>query len=68
MDEIYSDVTKPAPKPFFASALILEGIAVLLLIATLLSLRFLTPKFFKELKAFYTENICYNAVVDEGKN
>ena len=65
MDEIYSKNNKITPKPFFVSALITEGIAALILIAVLLSLRFITPKFFKQIRTFYTENICFNASIEQ---
>ena len=61
MDEIYSDNTKRNPKQFFISALICESLAVILLVATLLCIRFITPKFFKNVRAFYIENVCFNA-------
>jgi hypothetical protein len=67
MDEIYSKNNKITPKPFFVSALITEGVAVIVLIAVLLSIRFITPKFFKKIRTFYTENICFNAASYEGK-
>ena len=70
MEEIYSDATKITPKPFFVSALILESAAVVIMIAALLSLKFLTPKFFGNLKEFYVQNVCYNAINEvelEGK-
>ncbi len=64
MEEIYSEVSKITPKPFFVSALIVEAAAVVIMIAVLLSLKFITPKIFSNLKEFYTENICFN-VLDE---
>lgn len=67
MDEIYSNDRKITPKPFFVTALITEGVAVIVLIAVLLSVRFITPKFFKKIRSFYTENICFNAASFEGK-
>lgn len=61
MDEIYSDNTRKGQKKFLVSALILEGSAVVIMIALLLSLRFFTPKFFKSVRTFYIENVCFNA-------
>lgn len=65
MDEIYSSAPNNNPKRFFISALICEGIAVILLVAVLLSLRFLTPKFFKNVRTFYIENVCFNAATQK---
>ena len=65
MDEIYSQNTKNNTKKFIVSALICEGVAVILLVAVLLSLRFITPKFFKNVRAFYIENVCFNAAAQE---
>lgn len=65
MNEIYSDTKNNSPKQFFISALICEGIAVILLVAVLLSLRFLTPKFFKNVRTFYIENVCFNAATQK---
>lgn len=65
MDEVYSDTIKNKPKQFLISALICEGVAVILLVAVLLSLRFITPKFFKSVRTFYIQNVCFNAAAQE---
>lgn len=69
MDEIYSSNTKATTKQFLVSALILEGSAVVIMIALLLSLRFFTPEFFKNIKNFYVENVCFSVTneIEEGK-
>ena len=64
MEELYSQGKNISTKRFLISALITESIAVVVLIALLLSIRFITPKFFKTIRNFYTENICFN-VMDE---
>ena len=65
MDEIYSANTNAKQKKFFISAVIVEAIAVIVLVSTLLCLRFITPKFFKNVRAFYIENVCFNAAAQE---
>ncbi len=52
-------------KPFFLKCIIIESVAVLLVILSVLIIKYTSPKLFVKLKNFYTEKILDETKIEE---
>lgn len=52
-------------RPFFAKCVITEAITVLLIILTIVAIKFISPKMFKKLESWYKKNVLDDTTISE---